>query len=272
MKFLRHLVFVASVLLFFSACDEKKEDETPILLTKVIFDGLFPYETEYVYNESYQLVKMIEQEDYNGVVYVDVFEYKYNGQGFLEEAHWPWYEGIDLYYTWHSDYFTREAPHFSEKIVFDTDSNGKILKMSSFSQQVDGSWVNNPDYYTYSWDDGNLVEEKYHNQKSGQDSKSLFNPFKANKHINKSARLDEMNWNGTSTYDNKKNPYKTLGIPDNVYYLNENNLLVEQDISSDGNELVFSYEYEYNESGYPVSHIEYKNGEENTRATYEYNK
>lgn len=171
----------------------------------------------YFTNEYDDLNRLIRNNSYNnsGLYHYFTFDYDSNT---ITRIRYQYYSFQD---TWGGD---------NEKSVYCYNSKNECERIDFYSKNDNGDW-DKSDYYTVCiWTNDNLTELKHYNGES-------------------------IEYTETFQYDDKLNPEKLLNYIISPWTKSKNNMISSSTKYSDGRETTTTYEYTYNDYGYPTTKI-----------------
>ncbi|RPD96184.1 hypothetical protein EGM88_10475 [Aureibaculum marinum] len=211
-----------------------------------------------------------------------VKETEYNSDGTIEDI---------LTYSYNENGYLIKAVEQSGNDILVSNLNYIDNKISSIvytgNQRIDFIYENNIiSSYTSNLDGDNLVYKFTYNDNNQIINKLAFNEgklsnerkFKYYSNGNLAQEIFEYNDGYTFQedfeYDNKKNPHYLsypLGLI-TIEPISENNVIKKTRVSSypTNNKSIITFEYEYNDKGYPIKMIEYVDGDVENTTEYEY--
>lgn len=207
--------------------------------------------------ENYILYKHTQTFSYNGNVSIVEYDYK---NGLLESAKETNKNGTFItYYNYNSNGQLESGTNSYGKEYTLTYTGDKITKESYFE---------NDDHYVfeYKYDNNGNVESEKQYKNNGLTTGFLFKYDKKNNPIEWTIIDSDRTNTFTQTFDNKKNPYRTIFTKEYLIIsgLNgENNLL--ESYPGDTKSV-----YEYNDNGYPTKETIYHMGKIESVVEFEY--
>ncbi len=171
----------------------------------------------YFTNEYDDLNRLIRNNSYNssGLLHYMTFEYDSNSISRICYQYYPFQD------TWGGD---------NEKTVFCYNSKNQCEQIDYYTKNDNGDW-DKSDFFTICiWTNDNLTELRHYNGKN-------------------------LEYTETYKYDDKFNPEKLLNYIISPWTKSKNNIISSHTKYSDGRETTTTYEYSYNNYGYPTQKI-----------------
>jgi uncharacterized protein YcfL len=148
----------------------------------------------------------------------------------------------------------------SSKEIYSYNSNKEITQIARYKKDSLSLWKEKGSKYEFEWNNGNITtvrcyvpEESTIEDTALIDNQNLFELKElTGDFIKKGYKLY---FESKYTYDNKNNPYNNTSISaviiPNKFNISKNNPLKVEKKYVDGEVIVFSFKYKYNDKGYP---------------------
>lgn len=230
------IIGMISIILFISCEKDQDQIEETFNSVKIIkwitiSDGAIDT-IKFVYNDNNLLIKgnhyggsyftneyddsnrLISNKSYSssGLYHYFTFQYDSNSITRIRYQYYPFQD------SWGGD---------NEKSVYCYDSQNHCERIDYYGKNDNGDWIKS-DYFTLcTWVNDNLTELKHYKGKN-------------------------LEYAETYQYDNKLNPEKLLNYMISPWTKSKNNMISSSTKYSDGRETKTTYEYSYNEYGYPT--------------------
>jgi len=157
----------------------------------------------------------------------------------------------------------------SSKRISELNESNEVVKITDYSKNTNGDWIESGDYYLFEWSNGNMIKTENWDNYSSPAKKNLKEinfpsiiysakqAYLEKKEI-KSLRTDYNLYSSTTfEYDEKINPSRyltiwNLFIPDE-FNSSRNNWIKTTYTDINNREIISIYDYTYNDKNLPVS-------------------